>query len=451
MCEVAEYDITDVFKTYDIRGKINLGWAHSGMSFRTIEAIAKGFKLAFPEYKKLVVGHDTRPVSEDFADVFIKAIGGSIILLGTCTSEEAYYAAQYGDAAVMFTASHNSIEYCGIKFAHKNGAPFNAEEMSRIRNAVKPPMISEYYEPIIHTEYLNKVLDLTGWKEPSSKILVNCNQGSMVPLLKELGADNDEIPLLEKGNRLIFTNTDIDAFSVDWEPNPTKEKVRKNTSFSLIASKSDYAVMFDGDGDRFVVVAPDGHTVEAHYTGALIAEYLAQQGKCKSVVHGINYLFNIQDVAKRNNLHTIECCTGHVFMKNIMRVNDAEYGFEFSGHNYFKELNYIDSGLMAFLYFDQIPNKFERLTEMEEKFPCSGELNFKTKKEFKLICGDLLSKYRKSEHTSDNFDGFSMEFPEWRFNIRKSGTEDLIRLSIESRKNECLIEEKINEIFPLIG
>ena len=432
------------FKTYDIRCIVP-------DEFNT-EIARHIAKILSQNIKHVVIGHDARKTGPLIADILSNTFveyGVNVIILPYCGTEEIYFESQTNkfDLGIMVTASHNPKEYNGLKFILKDGYPFTAQMLQDLRKSnhtILPKQTKGWsFVKDNRLQYISFLKKLTGFDEPRHKIVVNCGNGTAGRLLQSLG--------------FILLNETPDGEFPNGIPNPMLPEMREETSKAVLEHNADFGVAFDGDFDRCFFFDGDGNFVSGYYSGGVLVDlFLQEQIKKERVVFDKRLYWNTLDILKKYNTHPVSSKTGHVFMKETMRKYDAIMGFEISGHHYFRHFAYCDSGIIPLLWMDKINAPLAELVEpMKKKYPCSEEINFSIKKSWNPFKRDVfkrvLRKYNH-EYKSDvsMTDGLGIEFSDWRFNLRKSNTEPLVRLNIESRGDIDLVQEKVDEISKII-
>ena len=452
-------EISSCFKAYDIRGLVDVE-INKEISFRIGYATAK--KLAA---SKVVVGFDARESSPKFSNSVIegiKAYGADVIKLGLAGTEEVYFAvANFGaDAGIEVTASHNPINYNGMKIVKAGSQPLTADEFLGIKLLVekdnfqssKKPGQANDFEKQSRAAYTDKILNFINLKNMKPlKIVLNSGNGAA-------GVVIDELDKCLK-NRGIDTN----FIKVHHEPNPNfphgipnplLEKNRVATSEAVKAVNANFGVAFDGDFDRCFFFDEMGNFIASEYIVGILAEIFLNKEQGSMIVHDPRVIFNTNDIVNKFGGIAIVTKTGHAFVKAEMRAQNAVYGGEMSAHHYFRDFNYCDSGMIPWLMiWELLSIKDISLSDLiinrRKKFPSSGEMNFKVANPERCL-QEIYKIYASNALVVDRKDGISILFENWRFNIRKSNTEPLIRLNVETKENENLLVEKTQELSRLI-
>jgi phosphomannomutase/phosphomannomutase/phosphoglucomutase len=241
-------------------------------------------------------------------------------------------------------------------------------------------------------------------------------------------------------------------------PNPMLEENRQVTTDAILAHKADVGLAWDGDFDRCFFFDEHGTFIEGYYLVGLLAEVFLKREKGGRIVHDPRLTWNTLDVVEQYGGKTVLSKSGHAFIKQVMRANDAIYGGEMSAHHYFRDFAYADSGMIPWLIVLQVMSETgktlsELVGERMRKFPASGEINRKLAPEkggAKAVLARAEAAYKATAISVDYTDGLSMEFDTWRFNLRASNTEPLVRLNVESRGDTALMQAKTQELLALM-
>ena len=447
---------TTCFKAYDIRGRVP-DELNEELAYRLGRAFA-----AFLEPQKVAVGRDVRPSSQALAAALSRGLndgGADVLDLGLCGTEEVYFATfNYRlDGGIMVTASHNPGDYNGMKLVRHESRPLSGdyglpqiEELVRLgqfpettgRGQVTPLDFRPAY-----IEHLLGYIDLSKLKP--LKIVVNAGNGCAGIVLDELEA------------RLPFTMikllNDPDGSFPQGIPNPLLPENRSITSQAVVEHQADVGLAWDGDFDRCFFFDEKGRFIEGYYIVGLLAENLLSSNPGSAIIHDPRLTWNTIELVAENRGRAHVSKTGHAFIKDRMRELDALYGGEMSAHHYFKEFSYCDSGMIPWLLVLELISKSGRaLSELVDarirRFPVSGEINLRIEDPQAAIA--MIDKYfSEREEVKERYtiDGLSLEFATWRFNLRSSNTEPLLRLNVESRGDQELMENKTKEILNLLA
>lgn len=447
------------FKAYDIRGKLDEE-LNEDTAYKIGRATAQGQKAT-----TVVVGFDARATSADLACAVAKGIcdaGADVLDIGLAGTEEMYAAVTEFDACagVEITASHNPIDYNGMKIVGRGSKPLNDNEFGRIRVLVEENNFSQPQQAgsvsdkkeVARAAYVEKVLGFVDCsKLKPLKIVINSGNGAAGPSL-----DAIKEQLAEKGvkTNFVFVHHNPDPTFPNGIPNPLLEENRSSTTNAVIEEKADFGVAFDGDFDRCFFFDHFGNFIAGQYVVGLLAEVFLNKEKEARIIHDPRVIWNTIDVIAKCGGQAVVSRTGHAFVKGTMREQDAIYGGEMSAHHYFRDFAYCDSGVIPWLLIWEhlsVSNIFlsELISERRNRFPSSGELNFTVPNA--ETCIERVQNHFASKATSiDELDGLSISFDTWRFNLRKSNTEPLVRLNVETRGDDALLKDKTNELMLLI-
>ncbi len=448
------------FKAYDIRGKL-------GEELN--EDIAYRIGRAYGEYlkpKKVVVGGDIRLTSEALKQSLSKGLidsGVDVFDLGMTGTEEIYFATSYlkFDGGIEVTASHNPINFNGMKLIREESKPISGDtglkeiqklvELNNFKAIVKTGTISQISCMKDYVEHLFSYIDLDSLKP--LKLVVNAGNGAAGPVIDviEKTFKQQNIPI-----EFIKINHQPDGTFPNGIPNPLLPENRSSTRDAVIEHQADMGIAWDGDFDRCFFFDEKGNFIEGYYIVGLLAEAFLAQNPAAKIIHDPRLTWNTIDIVTKAGGIPIQSKTGHAFIKERMRKEDAIYGGEMSAHHYFKNFAYCDSGMIPFLLVAELvckkSNSLSALVEERMlKFPCSGEINFQVYNVNKSI--NAVKEYfanNEDTYALDETDGLSMEFFNWRFNLRGSNTEPVLRLNIESRQDTDLVTQQLDLIANLI-
>lgn len=415
--------------------------------------------------KAVVVGFDARATSLAFSKSVVRGIcdsGADAIELGLAGTEEMYAAVIEFDvcAGIEITASHNPIDYNGMKIVKHGSQPLTSKEFNTIKLLTQENRFFKQQRMGLILDkrhnardaYIEKVisfLDLSRLRP--LKILINSGNGAAGPTIEAL---NERLMAKGVKTNFFFINHEPDPSFPNGIPNPLLEKNRKLTVDAVVREKANFGVAFDGDFDRCFLFDHNGEFISGEYMMGLLAEIFLRQEKGAIIVHDPRVIWNIQDLVSQFNGVPVTAKTGHTFLKAAMRDNDAVYGGEMSAHHYFRDFAYCDSGMIPWLIIWQLLSETNRslsdlILERTSLFPSSGELNFTVLNTLDTI-QRVKDFYISTANGIDELDGLSMSFTDWRFNLRQSNTEPLIRLNVETKGNHSLLTNKIEELKNLI-
>ncbi len=438
------------FKAYDVRGRIP-----DELNEETVYKIGLAYSQVIKP-KSVVVGYDVRLTSKSLSNALINGLtdsGVNVLNIGLCGTEEVYFSTFYykADGGIMVTASHNPMDYNGLKFVRENSKPVSGdnglfeikekvEENISVLNTDKGTI--EYLDhKKSYIEHLLGYIDLKKLKP--LKIVVNTGNGCASPVVN----------LLEKHLPFEFIkiNHEPDGNFPNGIPNPLLPENRQPTIDAVIKYKADLGIAWDGDFDRCFFFDENGEFIEGYYIVGLLAKSFLKKFKGAKIIHDPRLVWNTIEIVKQLGGIPIETKTGHAFIKDRMRKEDAVYGGEMSAHHYFKDFSYCDSGMIPWLLIAELiceenKNLSDFIKEMKEKYPVSGEINIKVENTDKILKA-IEEKYKTNCLKISKIDGLSMEFENWRFNLRSSNTEPLLRLNVETKQNVKLLESKTNELL----
>lgn len=448
------------FKAYDIRGQLGT---------ELDEEIAYRIGRAYAEFlkpKNVVLGGDVRLTSESLKQALAKGIcdtGADVIDIGVVGTEEVYFATSYlqADGGIEVTASHNPLDYNGMKPVRENSKPISSDtgllQIKAMAEENNFPAIDDDARGSIqkvsilapYLDHLLQYIDLSSIKP--IKLVMNAGNGAaghVVDAIEErLKTSGVPVEIVK-----IFNQQDGNF--PNGIPNPILHENRAPTIDAVLEHKADMGIAWDGDFDRCFLVDEKGNFLEGYYIVGLLAEAFLAKNPGAKIVHDPRLTWNTIDVAKRGGGEAIQSKTGHAFIKERMRSEDAVYGGEMSAHHYFRDFFYCDSGMIPWLLVLELVSKTgkplsELVKQMVEAYPSPGEINRKVS-DAKAVIAAVTEKYQDQALVVDTTDGVSMEFPEWRFNLRMSNTEPVIRLNIESRADKQILQQNQDALLALI-
>ena len=442
------------FKAYDIRGRLPHE-INSEIAYRVGNATAE-----YLSAKKMILGRDIRASSKELSESMALGLmdaGVDVIDIGECGTENVYYAT--GElkscGGIMVTASHNPSDYNGFKIVSENAKPISSMtgllDIRKLAESDKR-LISETRGNLeqrdFNQSYVKKILSFID-SDSINKLKVVMNPGNGgAGVYAELISKNMPIEIIKQ-------NFDPDSSFPNGIPNPMIEENRASTSQAVIDNKADLGIAWDGDFDRCFFFDEKGNFIEGYYLVGLLAKSFLNKNRNEKVIYDPRLTWNTIDVVERYGGDAIQCQSGHSFIKKSMRDNDAVYGGEMSAHHYFRDFYYCDSGMIPWvLILEMISKEKIPLSQMiqkyRERYPVSGEINLKVNNT-KTIIDSIKEYYLDDASGVDETDGVGMEFEKWRFNLRASNTEPLIRLNVESYNNESLMNEKTRELVDRIN
>jgi len=447
------------FKAYDIRGQLGT---------ELNDDIAYRIGRAYGEYlnpKKVVVGGDVRLTSESLKQSLANGLldaGVDVIDLGMTGTEEIYFATSYlgVDGGIEVTASHNPIDFNGMKLIREESKPISGDtglkdiqvlaEINDFKPVNKKGSLTKSSCMKAYIDHLLSYIDLDSLQP--LKLVVNAGNGSAGPVVDAIEA---ELQRLGAPVEFIKIHHQPDGSFPNGIPNPLLPENRSDTADAVIAHNADMGIAWDGDFDRCFLFDEQGNFIEGYYIVGLLAEaFLAKEAGAK-IIHDPRLTWNTIDVVESNGGVPVLCKTGHAFIKERMRQEDAVYGGEMSAHHYFRDFAYCDSGMIPWLLVaGLISQKRMPLSQMVadriKAYPSSGEINFKIENPAVAIA-NIVEKYKPDALQVDETDGISLEFKNWRFNLRSSNTEPVVRLNVESKCNEQLMTSMTQQLCSLLA
>jgi phosphomannomutase len=442
------------FKAYDIRGRVE-DELDADVAWRIGRAYA-----AFLTPQRVVLGRDMRLSSDTLADALARGLteaGVDVIDIGLCGTEEVYFATANGgcDGGIMITASHNPPDYNGMKLVREKARPLSADSgLAEIRSLAE----AGEFAPAADKPGVRRTADVRGayidhllsYVEPDAlpelTIVANPGNGTAGLVLSALAP---RLPF-----RLITLHAEPDGTFPNGVPNPLLPENRQPTTDAILAHGADLGIAFDGDFDRCFLFDHRGRFIEGYYIVGLLATAFLMKQPGERIVHDPRLVWNTQDLVEAHGGIAVETKAGHAFIKERMRAEDAIYGGEMSAHHYFRDFAYADSGMIPWLLVTEIIGRTgkslaELVDERIARFPASGEINRRVADASAVIAA-VGERYRADALEEQAIDGLSLRFADWRFNLRASNTEPLLRLNVESRGDEALMQRKTEELLTLI-
>lgn len=449
------------FKAYDIRGRLG-----ENLDADIARRIGVGFASVM-EPGTVVVGHDARASSPELKAALAKGLmqgGADVIDIGLCGTEEVYFATAHLKAGggIMVTASHNPIDYNGMKLVGPGSRPIDPDtELAAIRSAAGAADVAggaaatsrgTLRQQDTRPAYADHVAGLANADRIGPlKILVNAGNGTA-------GAAFDAVAerLIAAGAQLDITrlNHDPDPTFPNGIPNPMLIENRAMTARAVLAAEADLGVAWDGDFDRCFFFDAGGGFLDGEYVVALLAKSMLATEAGASIVHDPRVIRATQAAVAAGGGTAVLSRTGHAFLKAGMRESGAVYGGEMSAHHYFRDFFYCDSGMIPMIKVLEListsgQSLAELVAEMQANFPSSGEINF-TVDDPRATISRVVQSIGAQARDIDNLDGASLDFGPWRMNLRASNTEPLLRLNLETSGDRELLRTKLAEITALI-
>ncbi|WP_060482521.1 phosphomannomutase/phosphoglucomutase [Pseudomonas sp. NBRC 111119] len=445
---------TRCFKAYDIRGQVPAD-LNDDVAYRIGRALVA--QLGGRTY---VVGRDMRLESPGLSLALIKGLtegGADVIDIGLCGTEEVYFATSHhqADGGVMITASHNPKGYNGMKLVREQSRPISGDTgLNDIRQRVEAGdlgepaatagAVREVFDKTAYIDHLLTYVDVASLKP--LKVLADPGNGAVGPVIELLKA---RLPL-----DITIINGEPDGNFPNGIPNPLLPENRDLTRQAVLDTQAAMGIAFDGDFDRCFFFDDKGRFIEGYYVVGLLAEMLLAKHPGSKIIHDPRLTWNTIEQVEAAGGVAIQSKTGHAFIKERMRAEDAVYGGEMSAHHYFRDFAYCDSGNIPWLLVAELMSVTGKtlaqlVDERIAKFPCSGEINYEVA-DVKGTIEKILAHYLPQNPTVDRTDGINVEFADWRFSLRGSNTEPLLRLNVESRGNEALVAQNVAQIARLI-
>ena len=442
------------FKAYDIRGRFP-DVLNEDLARRIGYAYADEFRP-----RRVVIGHDARLSGPSLYRALAEgllAAGTDVTGIGLCGTEEIYFAsfAEDFDGGIMVTGSHNPADENGFKLVRRGAVPVSGDSgLQSIRervssdSAIRSEHRGHYAEADFRDDYVDHLLS---YVHPDSlrpfRIVADAGNGTAGLAMRKLA---ERLPF-----DIMLINGEPDGSFPDGVPNPLLPEKRARTAQAVREYGADFGLAWDGDFDRCFFYDAQGRFIEGYYLVGLIAEALLERHPGAKIIHDPRLIWNTQAVVEAAGGIPVESRTGHAFIKERMRAEDALYGGEMSAHHYFRRFAYCDSGMISWLLVAQRLSTTGRtlaecVNDRMKAFPCSGEINSRVE-DGHAVMARVERRYAAAPHAVvSRIDGLSVAFPDWRFNLRLSNTEPVLRLNVESRGNGTLMKEKTEELLAMI-
>ncbi|SIT73103.1 phosphomannomutase [Ectothiorhodosinus mongolicus] len=444
------------FKAYDIRGRVP-----EELNPEVAEAIGRAYAAVVQPQGPVAIGWDIRLSSPELAQALTRGLNASGVdtqTLGQCGTEMIYHAASQSGmgGGIMVTASHNPMDYNGMKLVRDQAIPLSGDsglpEMERrVReNDLPPPTVhpgTNTAVDVLHS-YVQRILGFI--EVPQLKplhLVVNAGNGAAGPVFDALA---EHLPF-----RITRVHHEPDGHFPNGIPNPLLPENRSATAEAVQQHGADMGIAWDGDFDRCFFFDERGAFIEGYYMVGLLAAQILAKHPGGRVIHDTRLTWNTRDMARQAGGVPIMGRTGHAFMKDLMRSDDALYAGEMSAHHYFRDFACCDSGMIPWLLIAEAMSvtgqPLSALVEARiSAYPCSGEINFPVR-DVAAAIGHIADHYAQLRPMIDTTDGISMDFDLWRFNLRGSNTEPMLRLNVESRGDAALMQQRTQEISDLIA
>lgn len=444
------------FKAYDVRG-VYPTEVNEELAYR----VGRIFSAMFAA-ETVVVGHDIRLSGRAIVDALTEGLrhgGTKVIDIGQCGTEMIYFATAHlnADGGIMVTASHNPKEYNGMKLVRKGARPISGDtglkeigEMAVASNFVHAQVAGKALGELekvdimpAYIEHLLSYVDKSALKP--MKIVANPGNGGAGPIMKELAK---HLPF-----EFISIFDEPDGSFPNGVPNPILMPNREATAKVVRETGADLGIAWDGDFDRCFLFDENAEFIEGYYIVGLLAEVFLLKEPGAKIMYDPRLTWNTEAILERDGGVPVRCKSGHAFMKECMRQNEVLYGGEMSAHHYFRDFSYCDSGMIPWLLVAELMCRSgKKLSELVgarvDMFPCSGEINRKVENSAAILAA-LEAKYADGEQ--DKMDGLSVAYADWRFNVRTSNTEPVMRLNVETKGDKELLAAKTAEILEIIG
>jgi phosphomannomutase len=441
------------FKAYDVRGRV---------PDQLNEDVARRIGRAYAEVikpRQVVVGHDIRLSSESIKAALTKGLleqGVDVYDIGLSGTEEIYFATSHAgmDGGIVVTASHNPKDYNGMKFVREESRPISSDtglleirrlaEQDDFQAADVPGQLHPLDTDEAYVEHLLSYLDADQLQP--LKIVVdsgNGGAGRIVDLLEP------HLPF-----EFIKLHHEPDGHFPNGVPNPLLPENRAAAIAAVREHDADLGIGWDGDFDRCFFFDERGQFIEGYYIVGLLAEAFLKRQAGERIIYDPRLTWNTVDIVESLGGEAVQSKCGHAFIKERMRSENAAYGGEMSAHHYFRDFAYCDSGMIPWLLVTAlISSRGQGLSSMVEErmaaYPCSGEIN-RTIADPAAVLARVEAIYKDQAQVVESIDGLSMDMGSWRFNLRKSNTEPVVRLNVESRGDQALMEARTAELLALM-
>jgi len=453
-------ELPSCFKAYDIRGRVP-----EDLSPALARAVGQAYVGEIRPSGPVVVGRDMRLESPDITAALIKGLteaGADVIDIGECGTEEVYFQTFHKAAGggVMITASHNPKGFNGMKLVREGARPISGDSGLRAIGIRAQGLLDSGLSDVPGTkngqisqepdkqDYIDHLLGYVDRDKLSRlRIVANAGNGMAGPVLREL---EPNLPF-----EMIILNEQPDGNFPNGVPNPLLIENRTATAQSVVAHSADFGIAWDGDSDRCFFFDAAGRFIEGYYVVGLLADMMLTKHPGERIVHDPRLTWNTIDLVTGAGGTPVQTKTGHAFIKERMRLENAVYGGEMSAHHYFRDFAFCDSGMIPWLliaeYMGRVGKTLAQLVdERIAAFPCSGEINYRVDDAAQVL--SRIEKHFASESPAiDRTDGLSLEFDDWRMNVRASNTEPLLRLNVETRGDAELLKERVADVEALIN
>ena len=448
------------FKAYDIRGKLGTE-LNEDIAYKIGRAYGQIYQP-----KTVVIGADVRLTSESLKQATIQGLndaGVNVLDLGMTGTEEVYFGAFHLDVqgGIEVTASHNPMDYNGMKLVRENSRPISADtglkdiqalaESGDFVEVTQKGLVEKYNILPEFVDHLMTYIDPT--KIRPMKLVTNAGNGAAGHVIDAI---EEKFKALNIPVEFIKIHHEADGNFPNGIPNPILIENRDSTSQAVLEHGADMGIAWDGDFDRCFLFDEKGQFIEGYYIVGLLAQAFLLKQAGEKIVHDPRLTWNTLDIVEKHQGIAVQSKSGHAFIKDVMREHNAVYGGEMSAHHYFRDFAYCDSGMIPWLLavsvLSETGQSLSSLVEdMIAKFPCSGEINFKVA-DTQVTIQKIFDHFADQNPVIDQTDGVSLDFGIWRLNVRASNTEPLLRLNIESdaSKNPEPIQVYVDQLTQLI-
>ena len=448
------------FKAYDIRGKLG-----TELNEEIAYKIGRAYGQIY-QPKTVVIGCDIRLTSESLKQATIQGLndaGVNVLDLGMTGTEEVYFGAFHLNVqgGIEITASHNPMDYNGMKLVRENARPISADTgLKDIQALAESGNFTELTQKGSTAPYniLPEFIEhLMGYINPAKirplKLVVNAGNGAAGHVIDAI---EEKLKALNIPVEFIKIHHEADGHFPNGIPNPILVENRDSTRHAVLEHHADMGIAWDGDFDRCFLFDEKGQFIEGYYIVGLLAQAFLLKQSGEKIVHDPRLIWNTFDVVEKYQGIPVQSKSGHSFIKDKMREHNAVYGGEMSAHHYFRDFSYCDSGMIPWLLVVSVLSETGQslsslVEEMIKKFPCSGEINFKVA-DTQATIQKIFDHFADQNPVIDQTDGVSLDFGIWRLNVRASNTEPLLRLNIETRldRHPKPMQDYVNELTQLI-
>ncbi len=442
------------FKAYDIRGQLGVE-LNEDIAYRIGRAYAQ-----FLDAKQVVIGGDIRLSTESLKQALARGLmdsGVDVLDLGMTGTEEIYFASFHldVDGGIEVTASHNPINFNGMKLVGRGARPISGDsglnEIQRLaeeNNFSAPTKRGSVEQHSTQDSYINHILSYINLSNIKPlKLVVNAGNGAAGHVIDAI---EETFNKAKVSVEFVKIHHVPDGTFPNGIPNPLLPENREATAQAVREHKADFGIAWDGDFDRCFLFDENGEFIEGYYIVGLLAEAFLTKNPGEKIIHDPRLTWNTIEIVKKSGGEPIQSKTGHAFIKERMRIENAIYGGEMSAHHYFRDFAYCDSGMIPWvLIVELISVKGKKLSELVREridaYPCSGEINT-TVKDSEATLTKIQDYFAELNPVVDYTDGVSLDFTSWRANIRVSNTEPLLRLNVETRADPELLRRRVLEI-----